>query len=512
MNRNGDRPLVYDVVVVGGGPVGVAMAMACAHRGLSAVVLEKDTEVYDLPRAIVMDDEVQRALWLNGAGSGLAGVTSPLAGAEFVDTGGARIIGIDIPDGLLTPLGFPPVVRYYQPELEAFLRDRTIVAGARLSLGSEVTAIAQDDTSAWAMLRDGRRVEGRWLVAADGASSPIRKSLGIAFESQGFDQEWLVVDVRLRDGADPQLSTLVQQWCDPARPVTFVPGHDRYRRWEFQLQPGETREEMVAEERVWQLLGPWLTSADAVIVRAVVYRFHATVAERMRAGRVFLAGDAAHQTPPFLGQGLCALGPKLGPINWQFMATKKFDPADFEAVVRVHLLGSAWCSRAVLPLMQQQKYGRIVMTTSAAGLYGNFGQSNYGAAKLGVVGLMNSLKLEAEKHGIRVNTIAPVALTRMTEGLPFARMLEEATPERVSAGVAFLCSEACDFSGTILAAGAGYFSTVRIVEGPGVHLPTDAITPDAVAARWADISREAGERPFANAGAALLGAFGGERG
>ena len=190
----------------------------------------------------------------------------------------------------------------------------------------------------------------------------------------------------------------------------------------------------------------------------------------------------------------------------------KMDPADFEAVVRVHLLGSAWCSRAVLPLMQQQQYGRIVMTTSAAGLYGNFGQSNYGAAKLAVVGLMNSLKLEAEKHGIRVNTIAPVALTRMTEGLPFARMLEEATPERVSAGVAFLCSEACDFGGTILAAGAGYFSTVRIVEGPGVHLPTDEITPDAVAARWADISREAGERPFANAGAALLGAFGGERG
>jgi NAD(P)-dependent dehydrogenase (short-subunit alcohol dehydrogenase family) len=190
----------------------------------------------------------------------------------------------------------------------------------------------------------------------------------------------------------------------------------------------------------------------------------------------------------------------------------KMAPADFEAVVRVHLLGSAWCSRAVLPLMQQQQYGRIVMTTSAAGLYGNFGQSNYGAAKLGVVGLMNSLKLEAEKHGIRVNTVAPVALTRMTEGLPFARMLDEATPERVAAGVAFLCSEACDFSGTILAAGAGYFSTVRIVEGQGLHLPADEITPDAVAERWADITREAGERPFANAGAALLGAFGGARG
>ena len=190
----------------------------------------------------------------------------------------------------------------------------------------------------------------------------------------------------------------------------------------------------------------------------------------------------------------------------------KMEPADFEAVVRVHLLGTTWCTHAVLPLMQQQQYGRIVMTTSAAGLYGNFGQSNYGAAKLGVVGLMNSLKLEAEKFGIRVNTVAPVALTRMTEGLPFARMLEDATPERVAAGVAYLASEQCDFSGVVLAAGAGYFSTVRIVESPGVHIAADQISPESVAARWAEISAESGARPFANAGAALLGAFSGRGG
>jgi NAD(P)-dependent dehydrogenase (short-subunit alcohol dehydrogenase family) len=190
----------------------------------------------------------------------------------------------------------------------------------------------------------------------------------------------------------------------------------------------------------------------------------------------------------------------------------KMEPADFEAVVRVHLLGTTWCTHAVLPLMQQQQYGRIVMTTSAAGLYGNFGQSNYGAAKLGVVGLMNSLKLEAEKFGICVNTVAPVALTRMTEGLPFARMLEDATPERVAAGVAYLASEQCDFSGVVLAAGAGYFSTVRIVESLGVHIAADQITPESVAARWAEISAEDGARAFANAGAALLGAFSGRGG
>ncbi len=185
----------------------------------------------------------------------------------------------------------------------------------------------------------------------------------------------------------------------------------------------------------------------------------------------------------------------------------KMDPADFETVVRVHLLGSAWCSRAVWPVMQQQQYGRIVMTTSAAGLYGNFGQSNYGAAKLGIVGLMNTLKHEGAKFGIRVNTVAPVAITRMTQDLPFSRMLTQALPERVAAGVVYLASEACELTGQILSAGAGYFSTVRIVEGGGVHAPESDVTPEFVASHWAQIADESKARAYDSAGDALMAAF-----
>jgi NAD(P)-dependent dehydrogenase (short-subunit alcohol dehydrogenase family) len=186
----------------------------------------------------------------------------------------------------------------------------------------------------------------------------------------------------------------------------------------------------------------------------------------------------------------------------------KMDLHDFDHVVRVHLGGSAYCTQAALPHMQGAGYGRIVMTTSSAGLYGNFGQSNYGAAKLGIVGLMNSLKHETAKFNILVNTVAPVAVTRMTEGMAFANLIEIATPERVTPAVVFLASDHCTFTGEIVAAGGNYFSRVQIVEAEGVHVPQEE-TPTAewVAANWPAIADMSGARTFESAMAALDGQF-----
>ncbi len=174
---------------------------------------------------------------------------------------------------------------------------------------------------------------------------------------------------------------------------------------------------------------------------------------------------------------------------------KKMELSDFELVVSVHLLGSAYCTKAVWPIMLEQNYGRIVMTTSSSGLYGNFGQSNYGAAKLGLVGLMNTLKIEGQKNNIKVNTVAPVAATRMTENLGIPeQMFNRLKPELVTPAVLYLCSDDAP-TGTILEAGAGYYSKVQIVEGKGVKLG-DNVSVEDIAKNWEKISDMSAATPF----------------
>ncbi|HJW69439.1 MAG TPA: SDR family oxidoreductase [Candidatus Binatia bacterium] len=163
---------------------------------------------------------------------------------------------------------------------------------------------------------------------------------------------------------------------------------------------------------------------------------------------------------------------------------------DFELVLKVHLLGSVYCTHAAWPVMAAKNYGRVLMTTSSSGLFGNFGQSNYGTAKMGLVGLMNTLKLEGERKNIRVNTIAPVAATRMTADLGMPdEVFQALKPELVTPAVLYLCSEDAP-NGTIIEAGGGYYAKVQVVEGKGVHLGPAATVEDVAAAfdRIADMS------------------------
>ncbi|MBB3891864.1 NAD(P)-dependent dehydrogenase (short-subunit alcohol dehydrogenase family) [Phenylobacterium haematophilum] len=177
----------------------------------------------------------------------------------------------------------------------------------------------------------------------------------------------------------------------------------------------------------------------------------------------------------------------------------KMDMADFELVVNVHLMGTVKPVKAVWEIMKEQNYGRIVVTTSSSGMYGNFGQSNYGAAKLGIIGFMNTIKLEGQKNNIHINAISPVAATRMTENLMPAEVLEKLKPEYVSPGVVYLASEEAP-TGAILTAGAGAFALSRIYETEGVYLGEGGLSVEEVRDNWAKIADPSGQQAYVTGG------------
>jgi 3-(3-hydroxy-phenyl)propionate hydroxylase len=294
--------------VVGYGPVGVTLANLLGARGLRVVAFDREADVYHLPRAAHFDGEVMRVFQQLGLTEAILPCTATIVGAHFVNAEGKLLFGReDTEPGLH---GWLDHYMFYQPDLERALR-----AGAdrydtvTVHLGHEVERIDTDPDGATVCARDIetgalRSVRAAFVVGCDGARSMVRKHLGGELDDFGLDQPWLVVDTELRREVD--LPSLCVQYCDPTRPVTFVPMSGRRRRWEFMLRPGEDPVRLAHPQRVWALLEPWVGPGDTEIVRAVVYTFHALVARRWHDGRAFLMGDAAHQMPPFLGQGMCA--------------------------------------------------------------------------------------------------------------------------------------------------------------------------------------------------------------
>ena len=291
-----------DVVIIGGGPVGCVLGILLIDAGVDVVLIERDEKPYQLPRAIVMDDEIYRTLSDHGLGKWLEANTSTLERGDFVDAEGNEILGADIPPRGL--LGVPPVVVHYQPDLDVMLREEFEARGGHARWGMTIKDAVDHGDKVVAVCSDGETIESRWLVGCDGASSWTRKNFGLTLEDLQFDQEWLVVDLELKDTAKVELPLGVRQYCKPDRPCTYVKGARNYRRWEFQVQEHESADLLNTTDGLWSLLADWIAPSDAEIVRSAVYRFHAVVAPSMQKGNVFLAGDSAHQMPPFAGQGL----------------------------------------------------------------------------------------------------------------------------------------------------------------------------------------------------------------
>jgi 3-(3-hydroxy-phenyl)propionate hydroxylase len=307
----------FDVAIIGYGPVGALAALSLADAGLRVLILERSTEATDLPCAVGLDGETLRAFQRLGLGDEVFGLCQPPRDPNeirFVDSHRKAVFGMDLP--ALGPNGWCDILFFDQPEFEAALR-RIVAKNDRIDvrLGENVVGITQDAEgvcvrSTTAAASPGADAENEtehratFAIGCDGASSFVREAIGVGWQSLGYDQDWLVLDIT--QGPDANLPLTTMQICDPARLASYICVKDPNRRWEFQLLDGETREEMLSPKRIRELLEPWTAPENYEIRRSAVYQFHAATADAWKVGRIFLAGDAAHQTPPFLGQGLNA--------------------------------------------------------------------------------------------------------------------------------------------------------------------------------------------------------------
>ena len=318
-----DEGVDFEVAIAGFGPAGATLACLLGAQGTRTLVVDRLTGVYDKPRAFAMDHEIMRVFQNIGLAEAIAPHVAPFTASEHYGVDGQlirRLTMIDPP----YPLGWTPSMVFRQPPLEAALRGKVLTTpGVSVSLGEELVSFTQDAGKVTLQLqREGtsREVTARYLVGCDGASSTVRRTLGIDQEDLGFDEPWLVVDVGVNAQGAAKCPKTSAQFCEPSRPTTFLIGVGEHRRWEIMLLPGETPQEVETDAAVWKLLSRWLTPRDGTLWRRASYRFHALVASRWREGRVMLAGDAAHQQPPFLGQGMCQGIRDVANLAWKLGA------------------------------------------------------------------------------------------------------------------------------------------------------------------------------------------------
>jgi 3-(3-hydroxy-phenyl)propionate hydroxylase len=297
-------PTAVDVLVVGNGPVGATIAALLGRYGVKTLVLDKTHVVVLMPRAIALDNEALRILQLAGLSEDAfekivipeVRMHSPILG-QFSRANTAGCVD-----------GHPKLVTFYQPDLEQAMRNQVSRMKSVTSLGGfELESLVEESDCVVASVRDQdgntHFVRAQYLIGADGASSRVRALIGQEFEGQTYAEDWLIVDARNRHKS---AIDHVEFICDPRRPTPHMPAPGGRERWEFMLHPGESREELESPESIARLIAPWVNPQELEIERKAVYRFHARCCNKFSKGRIFLAGDAAHITPPFVGQGLVA--------------------------------------------------------------------------------------------------------------------------------------------------------------------------------------------------------------
>lgn len=319
-----------EVAVVGGGPTGVTAATLLAQYGLDTVVLDRWPQVYPQPRAVHLDDEICRIVARLGIAEEFAAISRPALGLRLVDRH-LTVLGEFRRDIALTRNGFPAANMFDQPELEELLRrNLTRHRHAEFRGDTEVLDVTEDSDGGF-RLRAADRVSGReftltadYVLGCDGANSMVRRAMGATMRNLNFEQRWLVVDIAT--SADLGQWEGVHQVCDPHRAGTYMRiGHTRYR-WEFALLQHESAADFQTPAALRPLIAPWTrTAGDAELelIRVAEYTFRAQIADRWRSGNMFVLGDAAHLTPPFVGQGMGAGLRDAMNLTWKIAAVHR---------------------------------------------------------------------------------------------------------------------------------------------------------------------------------------------
>jgi 3-(3-hydroxy-phenyl)propionate hydroxylase len=307
-----------DIILVGFGPTSAVLANLLAPLGWNIKIFDQNSKIYDLPRAVFFDDEVMRIFQKIGLSEEILKCTIKVQGMDLINQNGLTLSSYEAPTQV-GPLGWHAGYMFHQPTLECHLREKLAqYRNVDIQLGYRVSKVNLINDEAYIEV-DGpngsESYSAKFLVGCCGAHSITRSALNTDVRDYGADQQWIVIDIELNGDAGLPLKTV--QYCDPDRPSTYIPTPGLTRRFELMVMEDENAEDISRPEKISELLAKWLTPNQYRIIRSTVYEFHALVVEHWRNDKLFLAGDAAHQMPPFLGQGMCSGAKDAANLAWK---------------------------------------------------------------------------------------------------------------------------------------------------------------------------------------------------